>query len=52
LLTLPIFSVYKPLPETFSDERIQAQLQRMIDIRVDPIEGLASKYDYENKRWK
>jgi cytochrome c oxidase subunit 4 len=49
---LPNFSVYKPLPETFSEERIQAQLQRMIDIRVDPIEGLASKYDYENKRWK
>ncbi|CAB3375989.1 Hypothetical predicted protein [Cloeon dipterum] len=44
--------VYKPLPETFTEERIQAQLQRMIDIRVDPIEGLTSKYDYENNRWK
>uniref|UniRef100_A0A4D5R9A3 Cytochrome c oxidase subunit 4 n=1 Tax=Scolopendra viridis TaxID=118503 RepID=A0A4D5R9A3_SCOVI len=44
--------VYGPLPKSFKEEHVQAQLQRMIDLRVNPIEGLASKYDYENNRWK
>ncbi|XP_059474377.1 cytochrome c oxidase subunit 4 isoform 1, mitochondrial [Neocloeon triangulifer] len=44
--------VYKPLPVTFDEDRVQAQLQRMIDLRIEPIEGLTSKYDYENNRWK
>ncbi|KAF4526407.1 hypothetical protein B566_EDAN016881 [Ephemera danica] len=44
--------VYKPLPHTLTEENKQAQLQRMIDLRVNPIEGLTSNYDYENNRWK
>jgi len=46
------FFVYPPLPSSFSLESRQAQLRRMIDMRVDPIDGLASKWDYENNRWK
>ncbi|KAL3230327.1 hypothetical protein MRX96_023383 [Rhipicephalus microplus] len=44
--------VYGPLPESTSLEARQAQLQRMIDLRVNPVEGIASKWDYENNRWK
>jgi len=44
--------VYPPLPKSFALSERQDQLRRMIDLRVDPITGLASKWDYENKRWK
>jgi cytochrome c oxidase subunit 4 len=44
--------VYKPLPHTLTAENKEKQLQRMIDLRVNPIEGLTSNYDYENNRWK
>jgi len=44
--------IYDPYPESFSIESKEAQLMRMIDLRMNPIEGLASHYDYENKRWK
>jgi cytochrome c oxidase subunit 4 len=44
--------VYPPLPKSFELENRQAQLQRMIDLRVDQITGLTSEYDYENNKWK
>jgi cytochrome c oxidase subunit 4 len=44
--------VYKELPPSFSEERKKAQLKRMIDMRVNPIEGISSKYDYEKGEWK
>nr|ACB70315.1 cytochrome c oxidase polypeptide IV [Ornithodoros coriaceus] len=44
--------VYGPVPHTLSMESKKAQLQRMIDLRVNPIDGVASKRDYENNRWK
>jgi len=44
--------VYGDLPPSFTPEAQQAQLQRMLDLKMNPIEGLASKYDYENDRWK
>lgn len=45
--------VYPPMPDTITNmEKKQAQLRRMIDMRVDPIDGLTSKWDYENNRWK
>lgn len=37
---------------SLSLESRQAQLKRMIDLRVDPIDGLSSKWDYENNTWK
>jgi len=45
--------VYPPMPDTITNmEKKQAQLRRMIDMRVDPIDGLTSNWDYENNRWK
>nr|ABR23456.1 cytochrome c oxidase polyprotein IV [Ornithodoros parkeri] len=44
--------VYGPVPSSLSPESKKAQLQRMIDLRVNPIDGIASKWDYENNRWK
>merc|ERR1712226_1751189 len=45
--------VYAPQPSTISDEEIQkATIKRMIDMRVNPIIGLASRYDYEKNEWK
>ena len=45
--------VYNTLPETITDEEKQkAQIDRMIALRVNPVEGLTSNYDYEKGRWK
>jgi cytochrome c oxidase subunit 4 len=44
--------VYKDIPSSFSEESKKAQLKRMIDLRVNPIEGISSKYDYEKREWK
>ena len=44
--------VYDPLPDTFSEEKKRAQLRRMLDLRVNPIEGISSKWDYEKDDWK
>ncbi|XP_041972389.1 cytochrome c oxidase subunit 4 isoform 1, mitochondrial-like [Aricia agestis] len=44
--------VYNPLPESFSEESQKAQLKRMLDLHVNPVDGLSSKWDYENNRWK
>lgn len=42
----------KELPDSFKLENRQAQLQRMIDMRVNPIDGLTSNWDYEKGDWK
>jgi len=44
--------VYPPVPSSFSLESRQAQLKRMIDLRIDPVEGLTSNWDYEKNTWK
>ncbi|KAK9702526.1 Cytochrome c oxidase subunit IV [Popillia japonica] len=52
-LLMHIF-VYGPrsLPNSFSYISREAQLQRMIDLQVNPIHGLSSNWDYEKKDWK
>ena len=46
-------SVYDDLPESITDEeRVKAQIKRMIDNRVNPVEGFTSGYDYEKNDWK
>jgi len=45
--------VYDLQPTTVSDqEHVKAQVKRMIDMRVNPIQGMASRYDYEKNEWK
>jgi len=45
--------VYDDLPTTITDEgKVRAQIKRMIDMRVNPIEGFTSGYDYEKNDWK
>ncbi|XP_034106739.1 cytochrome c oxidase subunit 4 isoform 1, mitochondrial [Drosophila albomicans] len=39
-------------PETFDEDRRQAQLRRMIHLQVQPITGLSSKWNYETNKWK
>lgn len=45
--------VYDPLPETITDEElVKEQIRFMIEARVNPVQGLASNYDYEKGQWK
>ncbi|XP_076024067.1 cytochrome c oxidase subunit 4 isoform 2, mitochondrial [Genypterus blacodes] len=44
--------VYPPRPRTFEDDWKAKQLKRMLDMRVNPVEGLSSKWDYEKGQWK
>merc|ERR1712098_652272 len=45
--------VYPELPDTITNEdKLEAQIERMIALRVNPVEGFASDYDYEKGRWK
>ena len=40
------------MPSSFSEASKKAQLKRMIDLRVNPIGGISSNYDYEKEEWK
>ncbi|EFA07496.1 cytochrome c oxidase subunit IV isoform X1 [Tribolium castaneum] len=44
--------VYAPLPESFNEENRRAQLRRIIDLQINPVQGLSSKWDYEKDDWK
>uniref|UniRef100_A0A8C5QAM3 Cytochrome c oxidase subunit 4 n=1 Tax=Leptobrachium leishanense TaxID=445787 RepID=A0A8C5QAM3_9ANUR len=44
--------VFPPAPHTLSEEWKAIELQRMLDMRLGPIQGLSSKWDYEKKEWK
>ncbi|KAF5291927.1 hypothetical protein FQA39_LY14159 [Lamprigera yunnana] len=44
--------VCTPLPESFNEENRRAQFRRMLDLRVNPVTGLSSKWDYEKDDWK
>jgi len=45
-------SVYEPMPESTSLEWKKKQRDWMVMWKVNPIEGISSKYDYENNKWK
>lgn len=52
LYEMNFFLVYAPLPESFKPENREAQLRRMLDLQINPIQGISSKWDYEKDEWK
>ncbi|ESN93108.1 hypothetical protein HELRODRAFT_69935 [Helobdella robusta] len=44
--------VVNDLPHTITREWQEKQLENMIKQRIGHIDGLSSKWDYENNRWK
>lgn len=44
--------VLGPLPESTLPEWKEKQLAYYVQARVDPIDGLASLYDYDKDEWK
>ncbi|XP_021264679.1 cytochrome c oxidase subunit 4 isoform 1, mitochondrial [Numida meleagris] len=44
--------MYGPIPHTFSDEWLSMQTKRMLDMRINPVEGISSQWDYEKNEWK
>ncbi|NWR26001.1 COX41 oxidase, partial [Emberiza fucata] len=44
--------MYGPIPHTFSDEWLSAQTKRMLDMRVNPVQGITAQWDFDNNEWK
>ncbi|XP_072267914.1 cytochrome c oxidase subunit 4 isoform 1, mitochondrial-like [Pyxicephalus adspersus] len=44
--------VYFPIPHTLSEDWIAMQTKRMLDMRINPVTGLSSHWDYEKNEWK
>ncbi|NXX65310.1 COX41 oxidase, partial [Spizella passerina] len=44
--------MYGPVPHTFSDEWLSAQTKRMLDMRVNPVQGITAQWDFDKNEWK
>ncbi|XP_019391517.1 PREDICTED: cytochrome c oxidase subunit 4 isoform 1, mitochondrial [Crocodylus porosus] len=44
--------VFTPVPHTLSEDWVAKQTKRMLDMRINPVEGISSKWDYEKNEWK
>lgn len=47
-----MFAAHGPKPPTLSEERRISILKRILAFRMNPIDGISSKWDYENEKWK
>ena len=59
LLSIPItmyalmkLSFFPPMPESMSDKGKKQMVRWYIDSRAEPLDGVASKWDYEKGQWK
>ncbi|XP_050312494.1 cytochrome c oxidase subunit 4 isoform 1, mitochondrial-like [Anthonomus grandis grandis] len=43
---------HRPMPQGFDDDCREYIFRRWLDMKVNPIQGLASKWDYEKDDWK
>ncbi|KAL1138230.1 hypothetical protein AAG570_009919 [Ranatra chinensis] len=43
---------HRDLPQSFDKKNQQAQLKRIIDLEMNPVGGISSKWDYETGNWK
>ncbi|XP_032622265.1 cytochrome c oxidase subunit 4 isoform 2, mitochondrial [Chelonoidis abingdonii] len=44
--------VFPPKPHTLTDEWKAQQVKRMLDMRMNPIQGFSAKWDYDKNEWK
>ncbi|XP_064154210.1 cytochrome c oxidase subunit 4 isoform 2, mitochondrial isoform X2 [Anguilla rostrata] len=44
--------VFPQRPRSFEEDWQAKQVQRMLDMRMNPVEGFSAKWDYEKKQWK
>lgn len=44
--------MYGETPDTFTEERQSAQLRRMIQLQMNPVTGISSKWCYHTNQWK
>ncbi|XP_018602975.1 cytochrome c oxidase subunit 4I1-like [Scleropages formosus] len=44
--------VYGDVPQTFSEDWVEKQTKRMLDMRTNPIQGISTHWDYDKKQWK
>lgn len=45
-------TVYGPIPHTFDRDWVAMQTKRMLDMKVNPIQGFSAKWDYNKNEWK
>ncbi|XP_049880354.1 cytochrome c oxidase subunit 4 isoform 1, mitochondrial-like [Pectinophora gossypiella] len=46
------FYVDEPLPDSLKEENQKAQLKRILDLKINNVDGLSSRWDYNKGRWK
>jgi len=52
VIWLKMFVYDMPLRTITDEEHVKAQIRRMIDMRVNQVQGFSSNYDYEKNEWK